>query len=84
MNDGIQQNAQTAEQLIWMERNRDEFTPEQMEKLLDEFLKKNICLTLPDSTQREQEWMREWNDFINFALITEPVTLKALPNPLTP
>jgi len=83
MNDGIQQNAQTAEQLIWMERNRDEFTPDQMEKLLDEFLKKNISSTLPDSAQREQEWTRQWNDFINFALITEPVTLKGSRNPLT-
>ena len=72
MSDGIQRNAQTAERLIWMERNRDVFTPEQMETLLDEFLKKNSCLFLPDSIR--------WNDYVDYALITEPVNMKVLRN----
>jgi len=48
MNEGIERNAQTAERLIWIERNREGFSPEQLEMLLDDWLKKNSelnCLT---------------------------------------
>ena len=41
MNGSIQYNTGMNERLIWMEKNRRQFTPEQMEILLEEFLKKN-------------------------------------------
>lgn len=38
--DEIEKNSEGVNHLIWIERNRKQFTPEQMETLLDEWLKK--------------------------------------------
>jgi len=41
MNESIQYNTKMNEDLIWIEKNRSQFNPDQIEILLDEFLKKN-------------------------------------------
>jgi len=53
MDASIQKNVQTNKQLIWMERNRRTFTPEQMELLLDDFLKKNLPPTVYKESTEE-------------------------------
>ena len=53
MDASIQKNVQINKQLIWMERNRRTFTPEQMELLLDDFLKKNLPPTVYKESTEE-------------------------------
>jgi len=68
-------------------RNQKQMTDDAMQDAVETILKKNLSLdshNFPDSIQRELEWQREWNNFIDYALITEPVTLKPLRNQLTP
>ena len=82
MDVNIQKNVQTNKQLVWMERNRQQFTPEQMELLLDDFLKKNFPPIVYEM-QKWDTWEKDWSDLmiragldtIKAKLYSPPLTL---------
>ena len=66
MNDNIQQNTAINERLIWIEQNRSDFNPHQIELILDEYLKKNECSV---SGKILFPYRHEQNIYDNYTLI---------------
>lgn len=81
MYNGIQDNARMGERLIWMERNRDEFTQDQMEILLDEWTKKNLTpITYNDTLTRIIEWNRDWMEWVHYTENTKSYSPPLIPS----